>query len=161
MSKRAVDEMSRMTRGGERHRLMLSSLAAAAQVANLANVSVQPRPGTSGRTGSCSAKGRILLMAGGGGSGGGSAGGGSAGGGSSAGGSATGAASGPTSGSPTAAGSPDAGSTGAGSASVSGVPNGPGNPGSLNNSVNDPSGAGNASKVPSATAPGTNSLGHC
>lgn len=32
-------------------------------------------------------------------------------------------------------------------------------PGSLNNSVNDPSGARNASKVPSVTAPGTNSLG--
>ena len=48
---------------------------------------------------------------------------------------------------------------GAGSASISGVPNGPGNPGSLNNSVNDPSGAGNANKVPSATTPGTNSLG--
>ena len=101
-------------------------------------------------------------QSGGGGGGAGSGGGGSAGGGSAggaSGGSATGAASGPTAGSPTAAGSPSAGSTGAGSASISGVPNAPRNPGSLNNSVNDPSGAGNASKLPSATAPGTNSLG--
>ena len=40
---------------------------------------------------------------------------------------------------------------------MSGVPSGPANPGGINNSLNDPSGAGNASKVP--TAPGTNSAG--
>src|SRR6202022_4094986 len=40
---------------------------------------------------------------------------------------------------------------------VSGVPNGPANAGGLNNSGNDPSGAGNSAKVP--TNPGTNSLG--
>jgi hypothetical protein len=37
------------------------------------------------------------------------------------------------------------------------VPNGPANAGGLNNSGNDPSGAGNSAKVP--TAPGTNSAG--
>jgi hypothetical protein len=40
---------------------------------------------------------------------------------------------------------------------VSGVPSGPANAGGLNNSGNDPSGAGNSAKVP--TAPGTNNLG--
>jgi hypothetical protein len=44
-----------------------------------------------------------------------------------------------------------------GSAAISGVPSGPANAGGLNNSGNDPSGAGNSAKVP--TAPGTNTLG--
>jgi hypothetical protein len=42
---------------------------------------------------------------------------------------------------------PLAGSAGAGSAAVSGVPNGPGSAGGVNNSVNDPSGVGNAGKI--------------
>jgi hypothetical protein len=37
------------------------------------------------------------------------------------------------------------------------VPSGPASAGGLNNSANDPSGAGNASKL--STAPGTNTLG--
>jgi hypothetical protein len=81
--------------------------------------------------------------------------GGGAGGGSAGGSSAGGAASGPSAGTSSAAGSPNAGS--AGTAAVSGVPSGPANAGGLNNSGNDPSGAGQAAKVP--TAPGTNSLG--
>jgi hypothetical protein len=40
---------------------------------------------------------------------------------------------------------------------VSGVPSGPANAAGLNNSGNDPSGAGNSSKTPDA--PGTNTLG--
>jgi hypothetical protein len=92
--------------------------------------------------------GAFAQSGGGGGGAGGSGGGGAA---SSAG----GAASGPTAGTPSAVGSPNAGSPGAGSASISGVPDGPANQG--NNSVNDPSGAGNSAKV--ATAPGTNNLG--
>jgi hypothetical protein len=71
--------------------------------------------------------------------------------------SAAGAASGPSVGSGSSVGSPNAGSPGAGTAAVTGVPSGPANVGGLNNSGNDPSGAGNAQKVP--TAPGTNSLG--
>jgi hypothetical protein len=63
-----------------------------------------------------------------------------------AGGSAGGSATGATSGSPT--GTPSAGSAGAGTTGVSGVPAGPGSAGGNNNSVNDPSGVGNASKVP-------------
>jgi hypothetical protein len=39
------------------------------------------------------------------------------------------------------------------------VPSGPANAGGLNNSVNDPSGAGNPGKVVSQPPPGTNSLG--
>jgi hypothetical protein len=39
------------------------------------------------------------------------------------------------------------------------VPSGPANAGGLNNSGNDPSGAGNAGKVVSEPPPGTNSLG--
>jgi hypothetical protein len=42
---------------------------------------------------------------------------------------------------------------------VSGVPSGPGNVGGLNNSGNDPSGAGNSAKIASPHAPGTNSAG--
>jgi hypothetical protein len=72
-----------------------------------------------------------------------------------AGGSARGSATGAASGSPT--GTPSAGSAGAGTTGVSGVPAGPGNAGGNNNSVNDPSGVGNASKVPplpkSSTSP--------
>jgi hypothetical protein len=39
------------------------------------------------------------------------------------------------------------------------VPSGPANVGGLNNSINDPSGAGNAPKVASPPSPGTNSAG--
>ena len=84
-------------------------------------------------------------------------GGGSAGGGSAGGGAAGGAASGPSAGTESAVGSPNAGSAGAGTAGFTGVPSGPANVGGLNNSGNDPSGAGNSAKLP--TAHGTNSLG--
>ena len=40
---------------------------------------------------------------------------------------------------------------------MSGIPSGPGNAADLNNTGNDPSGAGNSSKTPAA--PGTNSAG--
>jgi hypothetical protein len=63
-----------------------------------------------------------------------------------AGGSAGGSTAGATQSSPT--GTPPAGSAGAGTTGVSGVPAGPGNAGGNNNSVNDPSGVGNAAKVP-------------
>jgi hypothetical protein len=85
--------------------------------------------------------------------GGGGGGGGSSGGGASAG----GAASGPSAGSNSAVGSPNAGSVGAGSMGTSGIAPGPANVGGLNNSGNDPSGAGNASKL--NTPPGTNTAG--
>jgi hypothetical protein len=42
---------------------------------------------------------------------------------------------------------------------VNGVPSGPANAGGLNNSGNDPSGAGNSAKVATPPAPGTNSAG--
>jgi hypothetical protein len=103
----------------------------------------------------CLVPGGVLAQGSGGSSGGGSAGGASTGGSSA--GSAVGAASGPAAGSSTAAGSPNAGSAGAGTAGVSGIPSGPASAGGLNNSVNDPSGAGNATKL--QTAPGTNALG--
>jgi hypothetical protein len=45
-------------------------------------------------------------------------------------------------------GSPPAGSFGAGTAAVNGIPIGPGSGTGLNNSVNDPSGFGNAAKMP-------------
>jgi hypothetical protein len=93
------------------------------------------------------------LAQGGGGAGGGSAGGSSAG---SA--SPGGAASGPSVGTGSAVGSPNAGSAGAGTQGLSGVPSGPANPAGLNNSGNDPSGAGNSAKV-AAPPPGTNTLG--
>jgi hypothetical protein len=51
-----------------------------------------------------------------------------------------------TSGSPAA--TPNAGSAGAGSSGVSGIPPGPGSVGGNNNSIADPSGVGNASRVP-------------
>lgn len=41
-------------------------------------------------------------------------------------------------------------------AGVSGIPRGPGNAGGLNNSLNDPSGAGNAAKVAPPAAPSLN-----
>ena len=47
-------------------------------------------------------------------------------------------------------GTPSAGSAGAGTTGVSGIPSGPGSVGGVNNSVNDPSGIGNASKVAAA-----------
>jgi hypothetical protein len=83
-------------------------------------------------------------LAQGGGGGVGSAGGASAG--SSSGGGTSGAA----------AGAPNAGSAGAGTTTTSGV-TGPANVGGLNNSGNDPSGAGNAARA--ANTPGTNSAG--
>jgi len=49
------------------------------------------------------------------------------------------------------------GSVGAGTAAVNGIPNGPANAAGLNNSGNDPSGAGNAAKV--VTPPGIQSQG--
>lgn len=45
-------------------------------------------------------------------------------------------------------GSPPAGSFGAGTAGINGIPIGPGAGTGLNNSVNDPSGFGNAAKMP-------------
>jgi hypothetical protein len=53
----------------------------------------------------------------------------------------------------------NAGSPGAGKAGVSGVPSGPTNVGGLNNSGNDPSGAGISAKTASPP-PGTNSAGN-
>jgi hypothetical protein len=65
-----------------------------------------------------------------------------------------------TSGSP--AGTPNAGSAGAGTTGVSGIPAGPGSVGGNNNSINDPSGIGNASKVapPRTTGTSTGTPGH-
>jgi hypothetical protein len=62
-------------------------------------------------------------------------------------------------GSGSAAGSPSAGSAGAGTSGISGVPPGPASPGGANNAGEDPSGAGNASRLASPPAPGTNSAG--
>jgi hypothetical protein len=45
-------------------------------------------------------------------------------------------------------GTPAAGTAGAGSSAVNGIPPGPGRPGGVNNSGSDPSGIGNAAKVP-------------
>ena len=67
---------------------------------------------------------------------------------------AGGAASGPSAGSGSPVGSPSAGSAGAGTTGVNGVPSGPANAGGLNNSGNDPSGAGNSAKLALATATG-------
>jgi hypothetical protein len=50
--------------------------------------------------------------------------------------------------SPSLAQNPPAGSFGAGTAGVNGIPIGPGAGTGLNNSVNDPSGFGNAAKMP-------------
>jgi hypothetical protein len=60
------------------------------------------------------------------------------------------------------AGTPNAGSAGAGTTGVSGIPPGPGNVGGNNNSINDPSGIGNASKVapPRTTGTSTGTPGH-
>jgi hypothetical protein len=53
-----------------------------------------------------------------------------------------------------AVGTPNAGTAGAGTTAVNGIPAGPGGVGGSNNSVNDPSGIGNAAKVPPpATSP--------
>jgi hypothetical protein len=60
---------------------------------------------------------------------------------------ASGSASGPSAGSSSAVGSPSAGSAGAGTAGVNGIPPGPGSGTGINNSVNDPSGVGNSSKL--------------
>jgi hypothetical protein len=57
-----------------------------------------------------------------------------------------------------ASGTPAAGSAGAGSAATSGVPAGPASPGGTGNVANDPSGQGNAAKLSTPPAPGTNSL---
>jgi hypothetical protein len=69
-------------------------------------------------------------------------------------------AQGATSGSP--AGTPNAGSAGAGTTGVSGIPPGPGSVGGNNNSINDPSGVGNASRVPppNTTGRATGTPGH-
>lgn len=56
-------------------------------------------------------------------------------------------------------GTPNAGSAGAGTTGVSGVPAGPGSVGGGNNSINDPSGVGNASKVTAPPPPGTSPTG--
>jgi len=48
---------------------------------------------------------------------------------------------------------------GRGTSGVSGVPSGPANAGGLNNSGNDPSGAGNASRLAAPPPPGINSAG--
>lgn len=62
-------------------------------------------------------------------------------------------------GSGSAVGTPSAGSAGAGTTGVSGIPAGPGSVGGVNNSVNDPSGIGNASKVPLPPPPSTSPTG--
>jgi hypothetical protein len=54
------------------------------------------------------------------------------------------------------AGTPNAGSAGAGTSAVNGIPPGPGRPGGVNNSVADPSGIGNAGKVPPLATSKTN-----
>jgi hypothetical protein len=60
------------------------------------------------------------------------------------------------------AGTPNAGSAGAGTTGISGVPAGPGSVGGNNNSINDPSGVGNAAKAPSPNIKGsaTGTPGH-
>jgi hypothetical protein len=60
----------------------------------------------------------------------------------------TGAASSPV-------GTPNAGSAGAGTSPVNGIPPGPGSGRGVNNSINDPSGIGNAAKVPPPVTSGT------
>jgi hypothetical protein len=57
---------------------------------------------------------------------------------------------------------PNAGSAGAGTTGVSGIPAGPGSVGGNNNSINDPSGIGNASRVPAPNTTGraTGTPGH-
>jgi hypothetical protein len=50
---------------------------------------------------------------------------------------------------------PNAGTVGAGSTGVSGIPPGPGNAGGNNNSVYDPSGIGNASRIPPPNTTGS------
>jgi hypothetical protein len=57
---------------------------------------------------------------------------------------------------------PNAGSAGAGTTGVSGIPAGPGSVGGNNNSITDPSGVGNASRVPAPNTTGraTGTPGH-
>jgi hypothetical protein len=62
-------------------------------------------------------------------------------------------------GSGSAVGTPNAGSAGAGTTGVSGIPVGPGSVGGGNNSVNDPSGIGNAAKVAPPPPPSTSPTG--
>jgi hypothetical protein len=62
-------------------------------------------------------------------------------------------------GSGSAVGTPNAGSAGAGTTGVSGIPPGPGSIGGPNNTVNDPSGIGNAAKVPPPPPPSTSPTG--
>jgi hypothetical protein len=66
---------------------------------------------------------------------------------------------GTTAGSGSALGTPNAGSAGAGTTGVSGIPSGPGSVGGVNNSVNDPSGIGNAAKVAPPPPPSTSPTG--
>jgi hypothetical protein len=60
------------------------------------------------------------------------------------------------------AGTPPAGSAGAGTTGVSGIPAGPGSVGGNNNSINDPSGVGNAARMPTPNTTGkaTGTPGH-
>jgi hypothetical protein len=58
------------------------------------------------------------------------------------------------------AATPNAGSAGAGTTGVSGIPPGPGSVGGNNNSINDPSGIGNASRVPATSGASTGTPGH-
>jgi hypothetical protein len=71
----------------------------------------------------------------------------------------TGASGGTAAVSGSAVGTPNAGSAGAGTTGVSGIPSGPGSVGGVNNSVNDPSGIGNAAKVPPPPPPSTSPTG--
>jgi hypothetical protein len=71
----------------------------------------------------------------------------------------TGASGGTAAGPGSAVGTPSAGSAGAGTTGVSGIPSGPGSVGGANNSVNDPSGIGNAAKVSPPPPPSTSPTG--
>jgi hypothetical protein len=68
-------------------------------------------------------------------------------------------AGGTTAGSGSTVGTPSAGSAGAGTTGISGIPSGPGSVGGGNNSINDPSGIGNASKVAPPPPPSTSPTG--
>jgi hypothetical protein len=57
-------------------------------------------------------------------------------------------------------GTPNAGSAGAGTSAVNGIPQGPASGGGSNNSINDPSGIGNAAKVPAPRTAGTKTNGN-
>jgi hypothetical protein len=58
------------------------------------------------------------------------------------------------------AGTPNAGTAGAGTSAVNGIPQGPASGGGANNSLNDPSGIGNAAKVPAPRTAGTKTTGN-